>query len=317
MSAVTVRGYDDAWQVMDRLAAGGEPLKIKFSNCYVDVENTVRIAAQASAQASIMLQKAVRREFSWLKYGKRNAWLNPMERKATEIVAHHHRNGRMIRYDVTSPLNAMAQVVADWDEHGPVHINRTQSLFAAPKKGAPEESWPRTVREVAPGFFGGMASCDRRILGQTMVMGLAAVVLGKAFISESFEVLGPPVGAYAQATLLGKEPTTVAMPDGKPANLDATQLAEVENSADHERQKVRMLISDNIEVPLLRFVVVEAEAVRPALLAMVGDSGNITINGASFSAAQAHAGAKLLRKRSKERRDSGWQTEVLPSPEGI
>ena len=223
-----------------------------------------------------------------------------MERRATEIVAHHHRNGRMIRYDVTSPLNAMAQVVAEWDEHGPVHINRTQSLFAAPKKGAPKESWPRTVREVAPGFFGGMASRDRRILGQTIVLGLAAVILGKAFISESFEVLGPPVGAYVQATLRGMEPTSVAMPDGKPANLDATQLAEVENSVDHERQKVRMLISDNIEVPLMRFVVVEAEAVRPALLAMAGDSGNITINGASFSAAQAHAGARLLRKRSEE-----------------
>ena len=64
MSTVTVQGYDDAWQVIDRLVAGGDPLKIKFSNCYVDVENTVRIAAQASAQASIMLQKAVRRELA-------------------------------------------------------------------------------------------------------------------------------------------------------------------------------------------------------------------------------------------------------------
>ena len=206
----------------------GETLKIKFSNCFVDVENTVRIAAQTSARASIMLQKAVRREFSWLKYGKRNARLNPIERKATEIVAHYHRNGRTIRYDVTAPLNAMAHVVAEWDEHGPVHINRAQNLFAAGKKEAPGESWQRTVREVAPGYFGGMGSRDRRILGQTIVMGLAAVIRGKAFISESFEVLGHQSAPMCK---LGKEPTIVAMPNGKPAKLNATQLTEVEDTA--------------------------------------------------------------------------------------
>ena len=84
---------------------------------------------------------------------------------------------------------------------------------------------------------------------------------------------------------------------------------------DKERRRVRMLISDNIEQPLLRFIVADAEAARPALLAMAPESGMIAINGERMTAEEARAGAKLMRKSAKAKRDNGaWRTEIIPGP---
>ena len=208
MATFAVRGYDDAWQVMDLLSAdGGVDLKVKFADCFIDIETTARIAGQASAQAFIMLQRSMRQQFSWLKYGKRNARLDPREKKATEIIPHYHRSGRVIRYDVTGPLNAMAGAVEEWSEHGPVHVDRAMNLFAVPNKSERGESWERTVREVAPAYFKGMTSTDKRKLGMYALITVAAVALGGLVIKETFNVISEPVSNYVQERLFtGKEP---------------------------------------------------------------------------------------------------------------
>ena len=83
---------------------------------------------------------------------------------------------------------------------------------------------------------------------------------------------------------------------------------------DAERQRVRMLVSDNIDQPLLRFVVAEAEAAHPALLGMAPKEGTLAINGAEFSFGEAKAGDAKLRRHAKQRRNEDWQTIVIPAP---
>ena len=107
----------------------------------------------------------------------------------------------------------------------------------------------------------------------------------------------------------------MARHDGKKAKLEPNQVAKLEQELDGERARVRMLVSDNIDVPFLRFVAAEAEDVRPALLRMAPESGSITINGATMTAGEAKQGAKIMRKLAKAKRESGgWLTEIVPEP---
>lgn len=314
VSAITVDSYGAAWRVLDLLAAGEKGLKLSFKDCFIDVQSTSRIAMHASASAGIILQRAFRAQYSLLKYGKRNARLDARDKELTEVIPRYHPNGRMIRYDISAPLNAMATVVEEWDEHGPVHIDRTMSLFAAPRDKQPEESWRRTVREGVVAFFNGMKSADKRELGKFAVLAIAASWLGYQAIKLTIDMIDEPVTAYVQQQLLGPEPTRVVTADGKEAKLPAKQIAQVEHDIEARRQRAQLLIADNVEQPLLRFVVAEVETARPALLAMAPDSGNITINGETFIGPQAKAAATKLRKHSKRRRQEGWQTTVIGAP---
>jgi hypothetical protein len=135
VSTFTVRGYDDAWRAMDLLGCGhADDLQIRFANCFIDVEASARIAGMASAQAYITLQRAIRRQFSWMKYGKRNARLTDRETAATEVRQVYHPNGRQIRYDITNPLNALAEAADEWDEHGP--STRSGRTACSPRRRA-------------------------------------------------------------------------------------------------------------------------------------------------------------------------------------
>ena len=318
MSTVTVRGYGDAWRVIDLLGSGdASDLKIRFANCCIDIEASARIAGMASAQAFITLQRRVRRQFSWFKYGRRDVRLGDGDTAATEIRQIYHPNGRLVRYDITNALNAMAQAAEEWDEHGPVSTERTLNLFAAEPNGK-EESWARTTRELGHNLLAGMAVKDKNCIARYALAVVALTFLGGVAIKEGFTFAGERLDAYAQQQRLdNKEPTTVARHDGKKAKLEPNQVAALEQDLDGERARVRMLVSDNIDVPFLRFVAAEAEDVRPALLRMAPESGSITINGATMTAREAKQGAKIMRKLAKLKRDnSGWLTEIVPEPSG-
>jgi hypothetical protein len=100
--------------------------------------------------------------------------------------------------------------------------------------------------------------------------------------------------AYAarQERLAMKEKTTVVTYMGKETKLKSTDLAKIEEGIAVERARTRMLISDNIEMPLLKFVVAEAEGATPALLSMAPEHGTITINGTPVSAETAKGGCQ-------------------------
>jgi hypothetical protein len=316
VSTFTVRGYDDAWRAMDLLGCGhADDLQIRFANCFIDVEASARIAGMASAQAYITLQRAIRRQFSWMKYGKRNARLTDRETAATEVRQVYHPNGRQIRYDITNPLNALAEAADEWDEHGPIHEERTHSLFAAPPRKEEKEGWARATRELGHLVIPGLSSRQKTSIAKFGVLMAAVIWLGGDLITEGFKFAGERLDAYAQQQRLdSKVPTTVATYTGKAANLEPKQVAALERDIDTERARLRMMMSDNIDVPILRFIASEAENARPALLRMAVDEGMFAINGNSMSSDVARGGAKAMRKLAKARRDNGgWVTEIVPA----
>jgi hypothetical protein len=74
-----------------------------------------------------------------------------------------------------------------------------------------------------------------------------------------------------------------------------------------ERARTRILISDNIEMPLLKFVVAEAEGAMPALLGMAPERGTITINGTQVSEDAA---------KGVPRRCASWQRSNVTTAVG-
>jgi hypothetical protein len=126
---------------------------------------------------------------------------------------------------------------------------------------------------------------------------MAAVIwLGGDLITEGFKFAGERLDAYAQQQRLdSKVPTTVATYTGKAANLEPKQVAALERDIDTERARLRMMMSDNIDVPILRFIASEAENARPALLRMAVDEGMFAINGNSMSSDVARGGSSLRR----------------------
>jgi hypothetical protein len=316
VSTFTVRGYDDAWQVIDILRRGeSSGLKIRFANCYIDIEASARIAGMASAQAFITLQRRIRRQFSWFKYGRRDGRLSDKDKAATEIRQIYHPNGCLVRYDITNALNAMAQAAEEWDEHGPVHAERTPNLFAT-ETDSRVESWARTTRELGHHLMTGMTPKDKKTIALYGIAIVALIFLGGVAIKEGIKVGAERLDAYAQQQRFDtQEPMTVATYDGKKADLELTEVAKLSQELNGQRARTRMLVSDNIDMPFLRFVAAEAEDVRPALLRMAPVSGSITINGATMTAHEAKLGAKIMRKAAKAKRDNGgWMTEIVRAP---
>jgi hypothetical protein len=150
-------------------------------------------------------------------------------------------------------------------------------------------------------------------------MSLPVVMAALAFMvpglaRETLTFAANRMDAYAarQERLAMKERTTVVSYTGREAHLRPTDLAKKEEGIAGERSRTRRLISDNIEMPLLKFVVAEAEGAMPALLSMAPEHGTITINGTPVSAETAKGGAKAMRKLAKVKRDNGgWSTEVI------
>lgn len=320
MSTFTVRNPADAWQAMQLLCAeGGEHIKIRFENYFLTVDASSPIDGMRSAEFFIALQRAIRHEHCMVKYGKRSLrGLTEQDRRDTKVGVSYHPENTRIVYDLTGALNARAKAVEDWDERGPIGAERTQSLIAGSEKeeGKNKESWPRTARELGLAYIRKSGARDLRTIGLAAVLAAAMahalpniVYEGLTFVAERWDA-----SAAHQYRMAMKDRTTIVTFQSRDAKLGHTELAKMEHEVDGARARTRALISDNIEQPLVRFVVAEAESVRPALLDMAPKWGTITINGAAMNGETARAGAKLLRKAAKSKRDNGgWVTQTVPA----
>ncbi len=323
MSRLTIRNYHDAWRAFDLLCGeGGRHVRIWFENCVTTVDSSEPIDGIRKAKGFIALQVAIRRQFCWLKHGSRYLGrLSPADRAATEIDVEYHPNGRHIRYDLTRALNALAGAVEQWDEYGPPWLSRTGDLFTAnlQRLGAKVETWPQAARDVGVAYIGSLTPKDRRGIGRLAVVMCALVVIVPEIVPEGLSFIAKRWDAVAahQERMVLAEPTTVVTTDGRHAKLSAAEMAKIDRDLDAENMRVGSIISDNIETPLLSFVVAEAEMARPALLDMAPSWGTITINGLPLQAATAKAGAKAMRKAAKQKRDvgTGWITTTTRAGE--
>jgi hypothetical protein len=322
MSRLTIRNYGDAWRAFDLLCNDAtQNVGIWFDNCLVTVDASAPIEGMRKARGFMALQVAIRRQFCWLKHGSRNIGrLSPADRAATEIGVEYHPNGRHIRYDLTRALNALASTVEQWDEYGPPWLDRTDNLFAVTvdKLASKVETFPHAARDVGVAFVASLTQKNRKALGRLAIIMGALALMAPTVIPESLKFASQRMDAASarQERMAIAERTTVVRSDGREAKLSDAQVAELEHGIDAEKMRVGALISDNIETPLLSFVVAEAEIARPSLLEMAPASwGTITINGVELRSEAAKAGAKAMRKATKQKREAGagWVTKTIPA----
>lgn len=322
MSKLIIRNHDDAWRAFDWLCGESADIHgIAFENCVMTVDASEPIEGLRKHKGFIALQMAIRRQFCWLKHGSRHLRrLSPSDVAATEIDVVYHPNGRHIRYDLTRPLNALAGVVEQWDEYGPPWRSRTRDLFAVNLRqlGGKVESWPHAARDVGLAFNAGLTRKDKRRLGQLGIVMAALVWIAPAVLHEGLTFVSQRLDASAarQDKLAMSPKTAVVTKDGRDVKVTPAQLAKIETDIGAQRRQALSLISDNIETPLQRFIVAEAETAWPAVLEMAPPSaGTLTVNDVPLRSTVAKAGAKAMRKASKQNHDAdrGWVTSVVPN----
>jgi hypothetical protein len=298
----TVRSFDDARAALDAFCSGAwNNVRLSFENCRIVVDNTDPIDRAISAHVFLELQRTMRRQYCWLKYGKRRVVeLTQAEKIATEVGEWRAPDGRSVVYDVTKPLNTLAATVDEWGAMGPPWRNQTRDLFASdPGSGA--DTWKsivkgwgdRTLDKVTPTQAAAMATFA--ILA-TFVHYTAPILYSQHLehVSERYEK-----ETNRQERLALAERTTVVTYSGSRAGMGEPQKAALEMSIKNDRAVVRHFISDNIEMPLPRFVVAEAERGMASVLKLVPTGGSASVNGAEINHKAAKEAQRLLKKRKK------------------
>jgi hypothetical protein len=106
--------------------------------------------------------------------------------------------------------------------------------------------------------------------------------------------------------------TTIVRLDG----TRATHTAAVEKALNAEKaaeqRKLKLLSEMELEHPLVRFVVAEAEEALPLVLGLAPRTGTTAFNGERMPAQAIRAWAKQLQQASlaKRRANGGWITKV-------
>jgi hypothetical protein len=311
MTTIVVRNEADARRALELLnmIPPGETVDVRFQGWpTLNIKSTERIRGAKSAALVMALQRAVERQFAAIKYrGNRRALTAP-DRAEIDLDVRHSADGTRLSIDMSGAANAAARAVKRAAETGTPEAANLQTLFDL--AGAAKEAASVLSKGVVDW---GVRIIDRGSDRDIRHWGFATIIVaGLAFTATS---LGPAlIDAIAPSKdapqIAGLENTTVvAKGDFKPNLTQHVQTALNAQSA-IERDQARILSADEITDPLMKFVVAEAEGTRPALLELASMSGNIDINGLELAGKSAHAGAKIIRRAQKARRDSigAWTT---------
>lgn len=315
MITCTVRSFDDAIAVLKAVATGTVS-RLRFVDCRIVVDLSNPIDRALSAQVFLDLQKTLRRQYCWLKYGKRRVGeLSRAELSATEVAEYYAPDGRCVVYDVTRPLNTLADTVDQWGNAGPQWRNRTRDLFAAD-----HEARADTLKTIVKGW--GDRILDKASPAQAVQVAKFAIlatflhftapIMQSQYLQHVSERYDKETNRQERLALV--ERTTVLTYSGSRAEMGEPQKAALEMSIHNDRTMMRHLISDTIEMPLPRFVVAEAERGMASVLKLVPKNGSASINGAEITY-NAAKNAQRLQKKPRKVQPTEWITVTKRSDE--
>ena len=311
MTTIVVRNEADARRALEilNMMPPGETADVRFQGWpTLNIKSTERIRGVKGAALVTALQRAVERQFAALKYRGNRRSLTAADRAEVELGVRHSVDGTRLSIDMSGAANAAARAVKRAAETGTPEAANLQTLFdlaGAAKEAASILS--KGLVDLCGRIIDRGSPRDIRHWGFSIILvaGLSftAVSLGNSLIDASATPKKTPQFAGLENT------TVVAKGDVKPTVTEHVQAALNAQSAT-ERHRARILSADEITDPLMKFVVAQAEETRPALLELASLSGNIDINGLELSGQTAHAGAKVIRKAQKARRDAigAWTT---------
>jgi hypothetical protein len=266
----------------------------------------------ACARAVAALQALARRIYSVLKYGRPRR-LTKKERAEVKIRVKHLDEDHRLDVDFTRPLNASLRALDQWDERALHHASVRGGMFAHPP--GKKESWERTARESILAINAGLSRKDRRqilMLGMLLIAGLVGEAI---YFKESFahDLAAQEASYKHQRTMAELERTSIVTCSGE-RGQPGKALRELEQQLDNDARRARMLVSGEIDHPLLRFVAAEAKPAQASLLDLAPSHGWLSINGFKLSSEQAAVGAKAARKQIARNKPAavgdGWTVIV-------
>lgn len=252
------------------------------------------------------IQSAVERQYCLIKYGTRDLRrLRAPEREAVHVPAVPTRGGKQLLLDFSNAANAILAAIRE-------------NLWKA-------GSWkpgPDLLADVAR-YGGGLAATGVAAvmeLGPERLLRVATYgVVGFALAWGSVQSLGVylddarvPERLAHQERMKELDRTTIVRLDGTRATQTAALEKVLNAEKDAEQRKLKLLSEMQLEHPLVRFVVAEAEEARPLVLGLAPRTGTTAFNGDRMPAQAIRAWAKQLQQASREKRKGagGWITEV-------
>jgi hypothetical protein len=178
--------------------------------------------------------------------------------------------------------------------------------------GKEKESWTRTARVLGSQYI---AKADLKVLGMLAILAAVVAWTSGVWIKERSAVEIAKAGFEHQVKMAELERTVVTAKTGEARAVTPQEIKTLERDLDHETSRVIALASDQIEQPLLRFVMNEVEGAMPALMDLAPELAAYSINTFELSGRSAVAVGKAMRKKqgtAKKRIDTtdGWEPQV-------
>ncbi|MEO8422224.1 MAG: hypothetical protein ABI457_13625 [Hyphomicrobium sp.] len=311
MNTFMVRSEEDALRALLGLNSN-HFLDMKFVGyplMLIDAED--RIDAMRNRRRLDGIQAAVERQYCLIKYGTRDLRrLRAPEREAVHVPAVPLRGGKQMLLDFSNAANAMLAAIREnlWKagswKPGP-------DLYAAlGNYGALAATGIATVKELGPERLQRIA-----VLAVLVGMPIWGAVEGyEAYLADQ----RVPERLAHQERMKELDRTTIVRLDGTRATQTAALEKALTAENDAEQRKFKLLSEMELEHPLVKFVVAEAEEARPLVLGLAPKTGKTAFNAREMPAQAIRAWAKQLQQASlaKRRRDGGWITEVRKGPIG-
>lgn len=326
MTAFVVRSEADAWWALNALSLedGGGISSLKFKGWpRLVIESTSRIDSVLASRAICRMQEAVERQFALLKFGKRDRRrLSDGDKAAVRITADQQLGGRRLVLDLSRAANAGANVVKNWDTTRPFgrHHSAIGSLFDPILQNAQPDpyptTWPGAVTAISLAAIKKARPRDVLAWGflSIIVAGLVAVSPLTLKVWSAHTLASQKLADERQIEIAELQHTTIVPRNSTAQKVSETTKRAVERDLEWDSRRARMLALGEFNDPLLKFVVNEANDVRPALLNLVAEFGTIDFNGLTLTAKTARAIAKAKPALQKVKpRESSWTATVIRS----
>lgn len=314
-----IRSEQDLWRAAQALSHDFVP-GLRFQGWPVmTIRSTVPIDGIKSALAVVKIQDAAYRLFSLMKYGTRSLRrLTALDRERARLGVSYHDRNLGVTIDFTNVANACVDAVESWGEHGPYDRPRQRGLFAVPpEEGKEKESWARTARVLGSQYIAKAPTRDLKVLGMLAIFATAVAWTSGVWIKEKSKSAVEIVkaGYEHQVKMAELERTVVTAKGGEARPVTPQEVKAIERDLDDETRRVMALASDEIEQPLLRFVMNEVERTMPPLMDMAPELAAYSINSFDLSGRSAVAVGKAMRKNqsvAKKRMDTmdGWEPQI-------
>lgn len=309
MTTLTVRNDADAFQALKFLNSNpqGHPVKLVFQGWpRIFIQSTERLPGVQAARWITQLQRATDRQYATLKHAGARQRLTAADRRAVLLDVRYHDDGRGLTVDMSGAANALADAVEQADRQ-PSWRQHVQKVFDFAKASSDEKG---TLAAGAVEL--GKAMIDRARPNDLRLWGLAAIlttglVVGSMVVA-TYQLDSDKERNRHQERLAELDHTTIAVKGSATRREPMVSTVAFDTDAD-ARALAENLARDQLDRdPLLRFVVSEAERVRPAMLDLAPATGGLEINGARIQAEAARAVSKKLKAASRRQAKPGGVT---------